>query len=199
MQVDSDLLTRCARGEDKAYRELIGRVEKPLVNFIFRYVGERNVAEDVFQETFVRVLRTLPEFRPEASVVTWIFTIARNLCLDLAKTKRRHREVPLDAGAEDREGGVLQFRDVLRSPVPPPEAGAEKSEMERRASEALTLLTPAKREALVLRLYADLSYQEISKIVQAPVGTVKFRVHEALNDLSRLLTGTDRKEATGTE
>lgn len=198
MHVESDLLARCARGEEKAYRELIGRVEKPLVNFIFRYVGERNLAEDLFQETFVRVLRTLPGFRPDASVVTWIFTIARNLCLDHAKAKRRHREVGLEGGAEDPEGNVLRFRDVLRSGAASPDAGAEKAEMERRVVETLAMLPPAKREALVMRLYADLSYQEIAKIVDAPVGTVKFRVHEALNELSRLLTGEERNRATGT-
>ncbi|MBI2900974.1 MAG: sigma-70 family RNA polymerase sigma factor [Planctomycetes bacterium] len=198
MHVEAELLTRCARGEERAYRELVGRIEKPLVNFIYRYVGERHLAEDIFQETFVRVLRTLPEFRPEASVATWIFTIARNLCLDHAKAKKRHREVPIDADASGNGGRVLHFREMLHSPAPSPDAGAEKSEMERRVIEALALLTPAKREALVMRLYADLPYQEIAKVVDAPVGTVKFRVHEALNELSRILTGAERNEATGT-
>lgn len=198
MHVEADLLARCARGEEKAYRELVGRLEKPLMNFIFRYVGERTLAEDLFQETFVRVLRTLPDFRPEASVATWIFTIARNLCLDHAKAKKRHREVPLDAAASREEGDVIPFRDLLRSASPSPDARAEEAEMERRVLDALRRLTPAKREALVLRLYADVSYQEIAQIVDAPVGTVKFRVHEALNDLSKMLTGASRNEATGT-
>lgn len=198
MHVEADLLARCARGEEKAYRDLVGRLEKPLINFIVRYVGERHVAEDIFQETFVRVLRTLAEFRPEASIATWIFTIARNLCLDHLKAKKRHREVPLEAGASDEQGNVIQFREILRGTAPTPEARAEGVEMQRRVVEALALLSPAKREALVMRLYAELSYQEIAKIVEAPVGTVKFRVHEALNELSRILTGAERNEATGT-
>jgi RNA polymerase sigma-70 factor (ECF subfamily) len=198
MHIEAELLARCARGDEKAYRDLVGRLEKPLVNFILRYIGERHLAEDLFQETFVRVLRTLPDFRPEASLSTWVFTIARNLCLDHLKSKKRHREVPLDSGVADEEGNVIQFREVLRGPIPSPDERAEGVEMERKVVEALALLSPAKREALVMRLYAELPYQEIAQIVDAPVGTVKFRVHEALNDLSRILTGADRKAETGT-
>jgi len=198
MHVEAELLARCARGEEKAYRELVERLEKPLINFIVRYVGEKHLAEDLFQETFVRVLRTLGEFRPEASLATWVFTIARNLCLDHLKAKKRHREVPLDLGSPDEEGRVIHFRDVLRGGGPGPEARVEGSEMQRKVVEALALLSPAKREALVMRLYAELSYREISKIAGAPVGTIKFRVHEALADLTRILTGEDRSEATGT-
>ena len=82
MNLEDDLLRKCARGDSAAYRELVERLEKPLVNFILRFVGERHVAEDLFQETFVRVVKTLGSFRPEASLSTWIFTIARNLSLD---------------------------------------------------------------------------------------------------------------------
>ena len=72
MNDEEELLRRCARGDAAAYRELVERVEKPLVNFILRFVGERHVAEDLFQETFVRVVKTLATFRPEASLSTWI-------------------------------------------------------------------------------------------------------------------------------
>src|SRR5688572_16670287 len=137
MNLEDDLLRKCARGDSAAYRELVERLEKPLVNFILRFVGERHVAEDLFQETFVRVVKTLGSFRPEASLSTWIFTIARNLSLDWLKAKRRHREMALDAATSEEKGRVIYFKDVLRSGAATPEDRAELSEEERRVTSAL--------------------------------------------------------------
>ena len=195
MHIETDLLTKCARGDEKAYQELVARLEKPLINFIYRYVGERNLSEDIFQETFVRVLRNLADFRPEASLGTWIFTIARNLCLDHLKARKRHREVSLEAPASDKEGRVIEFKEVLRGKGETPLRNVERAELKADAVRALRELSPAKREALVLRLYSELPYQEISRVVGAPVGTVKFRVHEALRDLSKLMEGSDKNRA----
>jgi RNA polymerase sigma-70 factor (ECF subfamily) len=195
MHIETELLTKCARGDEKAYRELVERLEKPLINFILRYVGERNLAEDLFQETFVRVLRNLADFRPEASIGTWIFTIARNLCLDHLKAKKRHREVSLEAPASDSEGRVIEFKEVLRGKGDAPQRNVERTEMKAAAVRALRQLAPAKREALVLRIYSELPYQEIARVVGAPVGTVKFRVHEALRDLAEKMGATESRRA----
>ncbi len=184
-----DLSQRIARGEEAAYRELVGRLERPLINFILRYVGDPHVAEDIFQESFVRVVRTLGSFRPDASLATWIFTIARNLSLDHLKARKRHREVSMDAGTSDGRGQVIDFREILRSASPGPMEPASLSEEQRRLREAIAELSPAKREALTLRVFAGLSYEEIARIGDAPVGTVKFRVHEAVQELSRKLAG----------
>jgi RNA polymerase sigma-70 factor (ECF subfamily) len=195
MSQEEELLRRCARGDAAAYRELVERMEKPLVNFIFRFVGERHAAEDLFQETFVRVIRGLGEFRPDASLTTWIYTIARNLALDSLKARRRHREVSLDHPVADEGGRVIPFKDVLRSEAPAPAGRAEEAESEFRLVEALGSLTAAKREALALRVYAGLPYAEIARIVRAPVGTIKFRVHEALHDLSKRLGAAGSESA----
>ena len=195
MTDDEELLRRCARGDAAAYRELVERVEKPLINFILRFVSERHVAEDLFQETFVRVVRTLGSFRPEASLSTWIFTIARNLSLDWLKAKRRHREMALDAATSEEKGRIIYFKDVLRSGAAAPADRAELTEDERRVTAALAGLTPIKREALVLRVYAGLQYSEIARIQNAPVGTVKFRIHEALKDLSQLMGAEDDRNS----
>ena len=198
MAHEDELLRRCARGEEAAYRELVERVEKPLINFLLRYVGERHVAEDLFQETFVRVVRSIGEFKPDASLSTWIYTIARNLALDHLKSRRRHRETPLDAAASEEGGRVIYFRDILRAgergePMPRAEGGED----ERRVTEALGQLSPAKREALILRVYAGLSYADVARVVDAPVGTVKFRIHEAVRDLAALLGADESGAASG--
>ena len=196
MNLEDDLLRKCARGDSAAYRELVERLEKPLVNFILRFVGERHVAEDLFQETFVRVVKTLGSFRPEASLSTWIFTIARNLSLDWLKAKRRHREMALDAVTSEEKGRVIYFKDVMHSSSASPGDRAESTEEERRVTAALARLSPIKREALVLRIYAGLQYSEIARIQNAPVGTVKFRIHEAVRDLSKLMGAEDDRTST---
>lgn len=195
---EADLVRRCARGEEAAYQELVGRLEKPLIAFIRRYVGEASLAEDLFQETFVRVVRTLGDFRPDASLTTWIFTIARNLCLDHLKAKKRHREVSMDAGGESKGGRVIDFREALRSLGGEPGPLAEGREEEARLHAAIAAMTGPKREALILRVFSGLSYAEIARITDAPVGTVKFRVHEAVQELARRLAPADGEEATGT-
>ena len=187
---DADLIRRCAAGDESAYRELVGRLEKPLVAFIRRYVGEENLAEDLFQETFVRVVRTLGGFRPEASLTTWIFTIARNLCLDHLKAKKRHREVSMEAGSTAE--GEVDYREALRSKGPEAGALAEAGEDGERLRAAMAELAEPKREALVLRVFSNLSYEEIARITEAPVGTVKFRVHDAIQDLTRKLGASKR-------
>jgi len=196
MNLEDDLLRKCARGDSAAYRELVERLEKPLVNFILRFVGERHVAEDLFQETFVRVVKTLGTFRPEASLSTWIFTIARNLSLDWLKAKRRHREMALDAATSEEKGRVIHFKDVMRSSSASPDDRAESTEEERRVTAALARLSPIKREALVLRIYAGLQYSEIARVQGAPVGTVKFRIHEAVRDLTKLMGVEDDRNST---
>jgi RNA polymerase sigma-70 factor (ECF subfamily) len=195
MDREEDLLSRCAAGDAAAYRELVERMEKPLVNFILRFVGERNVAEDLFQETFVRVVKTLADFRPEASLSTWIYTIARNLSLDWLKAKRRHRETALDAVTSEEKGRVIYFKDVMRSSGAGPDQRAESTEDGRRVTAALSRLSPIKREALVLRIYAGLQYSEIARIQNAPVGTVKFRIHEAIRDLTKLMGTEDERSS----
>ncbi|MBI4565043.1 MAG: sigma-70 family RNA polymerase sigma factor [Planctomycetes bacterium] len=197
IQAESDLILRCARGDEAAYRELVERLEKPLINFVHRYVGDRSLAEDIFQETFVRVIRTLGDFRPEASLTTWIFTIARNLCLDHLKAKKRHREVSLDARSEDDHGNVIDFRDALSSPGHRPEGEASDREQERRLREAIGRLAGPKREALILRVFSGLPYEDIARITHAPVGTVKFRVHDAVRELARWLSEGSAEEAAG--
>ncbi len=195
---EAELIRRCARGEEAAYEELVSRVERPLINFILRYVGDPHLAEDIFQETFVRVVRTLGSFRPEATLATWIFTIARNLSLDSLKAKRRHREVSMDASSADSKGQVIDFREILRSTLPGSDTRASTAEEQERMLAAIAQLGPAKREALSMRMFAGLSYEEIAQIVDAPVGTIKFRVHEAMQELTRKIAGQDARKDVGT-
>jgi RNA polymerase sigma-70 factor (ECF subfamily) len=180
------LLKRLLQGDEAAYAELVERYEKPLVNFIVRYVGNRTVAEDLFQETFYRMIRSLDAYRPQAGFGTWLFTIARNLSLDHLKGVRRHREVSLDA-PQPVEGREVSYREALPAGGTPAEEVLERREGMERVGSALRRLPPKLRETLLLRVYHDLPYRDIARITRAPVGTAKYRVHEAVHALARLL------------
>ena len=185
-------------GEAGAFELLVSRHKRGLYNFLLRSVHDRSRSEEMLQEVFLRVIRAKDRYQRTARFTTWIYTIARNLALDHLKSRRRHRETPLDAAASEEGGRVIYFRDVLRAGEgTEPGARAESSEDERRVSEALGKLSPAKREALILRVYAGLSYADVARVVDAPVGTVKFRIHEAVRDLGSLLGASESDAATG--
>lgn len=191
-----DLLKRCERGDDRAYRELVERFERPLIQFIVRYVDDRSLAEDLFQETFLRVLKNLQTYRPEGAFSTWLYTIARNLCLDHIKHVRKVKMTSMDAPVGEEGGKVLYLQDVLKDGGMAPEDRAELTEEEQRVRECVSQLPAVKKEALILRVYHNLSYKEIAEITDCPVGTAKFRVHEAmqaLGDLVRAGQGGDRE------
>lgn len=184
---ERDLLRRCENGDDRAYRELVERFERPLIQFITRYVDDSSLAEDIFQDTFVRVLKNLKDYRPDGAFSTWLYTIARNLCLDHIKHVRRVKMTSMDAPVGEEGGKVLYLQDVLRDGGAPPSERAEMNEDEARVREALCRLPAVKKEALVLRVYHNLSYKEIADITDCPVGTAKYRVHEALEALGALM------------
>ncbi|MCC6737961.1 MAG: sigma-70 family RNA polymerase sigma factor [Planctomycetia bacterium] len=184
---ERDLLKRCERGDESAYRELVERFERPLIQFIVRYVDDRALAEDLFQETFLRVLKNLRTYRPEGAFSTWLYTIARNLCLDHIKHVKKVRMTSMDAPVGEEGGKVLYLQDVLRDGGMAPEDRAELTEEELRVRECVSQLPGIKKEALILRVYHNLSYKEIAEITDCPVGTAKFRVHEAMQALGELV------------
>lgn len=176
------------RRDHLAFAQLFDRFAPRIEAYLRRLGAEKALAEDLTQDVMLVLWQRAALYDPRrATASTWIFTIARNLCLDKIKMTRRHREVSMDAGGQDGKGNVIDFREALRTMQPAVEEGAEIREERARLMEALAKVTPAKREALLMRQFAGLSYQEIAAIVKAPVGTVKFRVHEAMQDLMKLM------------
>jgi RNA polymerase sigma-70 factor (ECF subfamily) len=183
---EAELVRGLVLGRPEAFEALAARYERPLLSFIGAYVADPAAADDVFQETLVRVVRSISEYRPQAGLGSWIFTIARNQALDHLRRRRRRREVPL--------GNVIPMTQ------PPPEADSARTERFDQVRAALQELPPPKREAVALRFFSNLGYEEMSDLLGAPVGTLKFRVHEALRELALLLKrrfGEDAHELSG--
>jgi RNA polymerase sigma-70 factor (ECF subfamily) len=138
----------------------------------YRILRHREDAEDVTQEAFVRVIRQLPRYRGECALKTWICRIALNACLT-AHARRRSPE-PLES-------------DAARSPSPGPEAAALGREVERRVRDEALRLNPAHREATLLRLFGELSYEEIAETLGISVNAARLRVHRGMARLRRRL------------
>lgn len=186
-RISQHLVEGLRAGDADAYRCVVELFERPLLNFIQRSVGAPALAEDLFQETFVRVVQSISTYEPRAAFSTWVFTIARNLCLDYHKHQRLVRQVSLDAPVADDGGGVIPFSDALAARQTDPSEAASAREEAGRVREAIASLSPILRETLILRVYNRLSYEEIAEIVGAPIGTVKFRVHDAVRQLGKAM------------
>jgi RNA polymerase sigma-70 factor (ECF subfamily) len=181
---DIDLMLRCKGGDRSALEELVKRYEEPLMNFLYRLSGDLSAAEDLFQETFLRVIRSSAKYEPKAAFSTWLYTIARNLAIDRFKKRSGLPQVSMDGPGEDRDARRLaDLPDGGRTPLEDVDA-AERAQIVRGA---LAQLSDKKREVLMMRVYLGMPYAEIAEIVGAPLGTVKYRIHDALKDLSEIM------------
>ncbi|MEK7866236.1 MAG: sigma-70 family RNA polymerase sigma factor [Planctomycetota bacterium] len=194
-EVSPEVIDGCRRRSEEAYSALFGVLELPVVNFLHRMCGERNLAEDLFQETFVRILRGLPSWQPRAKFSTWVFTIARNLALDHFKHERRGPGTSTDQAIHEEGGKIIFLSEMIPEEGPSPAALAERAEEVERLRDAIERLGVVKREALVLRVFQGLPYTEIAEITGCPVGTAKYRVHDAVQDLTRMLASNEAMEA----
>ncbi len=162
---EHELIDRLREGDYGAIDEIIENYKNPLFAFILRIVNSHADAEDIFQETWLRVIRYISKFRGESKFSTWLFQIALNLCRDTKRKKKRWISVPI----EDYENSLACEPEI--DPV-----RIIKAQQVRKIVAEL----PAKmREVIVLRYYHDLNDQEISEIVKCPIGTVKSRFYRA--------------------
>ena len=175
---DARLVERFLTNDISAYEILVDRYEKPIYNYVLRMVGRQEDAEDIAQETFVRVFEHAGELREACTFRSWLWSIAVNLCNDHFK-KQRYR-----AHSSIYE---LDNPGLARALSTPPEARSENAEIGRLIDQAVQELTPEFRIPLVLREYDGLSYKEIADAVGCPIGTVRSRLSTARLTLRKRL------------
>jgi len=178
---DEELIARFQEGDVYAFEQIVHRYKDPLINFIYHFLGDRIDAEDVVQETFLRVFKKKHLYRSIAKFSTWIYTIAGNL----AKTelRRRRRRQILSLTRMGHEDSDYELPDVFYSPERIVDGNIKEKEI-RKEIEALPIKF---REVVVLRDIQELSYEEISKILKIPLGTVKSRVNRGRLRLQKKL------------
>lgn len=168
---DWDLVARACKGDPRAFEELIARYESPLVHFCMRMTGSREDAEDLAQETFVRVHRYLNRLTPDAKFSTAIFGMARNLTLNhLRDSKRRGRGKT--SSLSDASGADIPVAD----PSAQSDASARRTEMQGLIERGLAMLSDEHREVIVLREVEGMDYEAIAAVLRCRKGTVKSRL-----------------------
>lgn len=186
---DQEVVELARKGEEVAYRELLRRYQRPVFSLIYRMVRDRELAEDLSQETFVKVLNALDRYRPEYKFSSWVFKIANNAAIDHLRRKELDTlslEGGPDATTPDRvEATALQLGDQAESPLDELEARELGSTIEK----AIGCLRPEYRSCIILRHVEGRPYDEIAGILDLPLGTVKTYIHRARAELKECLEG----------
>lgn len=181
---DEELVLRVGQGDPQALRALVERWRDPLSAYLFRLLGSREDAEDLFQEAFLRVLRHATRFDGTRSFRPWLYSIATNLVRNCYRARGYRDARSLDR-VEEEEGAPLHARLAGRGASPPDSVTA--GEDVARVRLAVETLPEKGRVALVLFYYQGLAYQEIAEVLEVPLGTVKSRIHNALGQLTTAL------------
>lgn len=188
------LLSRARRHDPAALGSLVEVFSPRVFGLVLRLTGSRHLAEDLTQETFLRMVRTIAEYQHEGKFEAWLFRIASNLARDQARQrKRRGPTLTLDAPGDEGEAGA--FVSVSGS-VPDPLAVVTSQEDAARLAECLEVLAEGDREILLLRHYSQLSFREIADMLQIPLGTALARAHRALQKLKVEFRGAAAESAS---
>lgn len=184
MEPDPDLplLQALQAGRESALETLIERHREPLFRFAFRYLRDETAAEDVVQETFVRVYFKAPRFEPRSSVKTWIYAIALNLCRDFGRARSRRGGAA--EGVAEREGRAVE---ETTDPAPPPSELSERKDRFDVLRRAIDLLPHKLKSALVLFSLEERSQNEVAELLDTTPKTVELRVYHAKKKLRELL------------
>jgi RNA polymerase sigma-70 factor (ECF subfamily) len=187
---DQEVVRHAVIGREAAYRELIRRYQRPVFSLVYRMVRDRELAEDLAQETFVKVLNAIDSYRPEYRFSSWIFKIANNAAIDhlrrrgldtLSLDGSPHAETP-----DAIEATSLQIGDSAESALDE----VANRELGAQIEEAINQLRPEYRSCIILRHIEGRPYEEIAEILDLPLGTVKTYIHRARNELRILLADT---------
>lgn len=192
-QTDEDLLRAYRQREDRAaFAELVRRYEGELYSYLRRYLGDAAMAEDTFQATFLQIHLKCQQFEDGRAVRPWLYTVATNQAIDAQRRNRRHRAVSLDRMNRRGSEGESSRLEMASEEVSPG-SQLELTEDRRQIREAVAALPEPLQSTVHLIYYQGLKYREAAEILEVPVGTVKSRMHAAIQRLNQTMsTGSDR-------
>lgn len=193
-QVVALLVRRCVAGDAAAWEEIVQRFNRRIYNICYRFAGGGEDAEDLTQEVFIKIYRTLASFDSEkASFNTWVTTVTRNLLVDhFRKTKNDRITDSMDATIGD-EGEGQALSEKIEDKGLTQDQHVLKQQTQKLVQDALQKLSPELREAVILRDLQDMDYREIAQVLRVPEGTVKSRINRGRTELARLLQRTYRQ------
>ncbi len=182
---DAALMLRVKRGDMKAFEELAEKYKQPIVNMMYRMLRDLDEAEDLAQNVFIRVYQSAKRYEVSAKFSTWIFTIARRLCLNEIRRRGRHPAESLESSQSDHEEQApRQYEDVKTSSPP---AAFLHGELAQKIEEALGQLPDKQRLAIVLCRQEELSYEEIARVLGCSLPATKSLIHRGRETLKEKL------------
>jgi RNA polymerase sigma-70 factor (ECF subfamily) len=193
-QVVALLVRRCIGGDAAAWEEIVQRHHRRIYNICYRFAGGPDDAQDLTQEVFIKMYRTLNTYdATKGAFMTWVTTITRNLLVDhFRKTKGDRLTDSLDSAPSEHED-ALPLSEQIADRSLPPDARVQSRETRQLVHQALQRLSPELREAVILRDLQDMDYRDIATALKVPEGTVKSRINRGRAELARLLQRTYRQ------
>ncbi len=182
---DRELIALARTGDERAYRDLLSKYERAVYNICFKMVRNHEEAKDLAQEAFMKVFSMLERYDPSFAFSNWLLKITSNLCID-AMRKRRIQTQPMDEPIHSAKGEIER---QYPSPLDSPDKVLLKKERMKLLADAIESLPPHYKVMIILRHQEDLSYEEIARVLDIPLGTVKARIHRAREMLKDLLEG----------
>ncbi|MDZ7860258.1 MAG: sigma-70 family RNA polymerase sigma factor [Candidatus Krumholzibacteriota bacterium] len=171
---DIKLINRCLEGDEKSFEILLNKYKGPVFSICLRMVNNRDDAEDLSQDLFIRVFNMLDRYNPAFPFSSWIYRITSNLCIDFLRKKKRNRLLSTDQPIKGKDGTMQ--RQLVSKEIGP-ERKTEVSEKMKALEESIGMLPEPYRIIIILRHQQQLSYEEISDMLAVPLGTVKARIH----------------------
>ncbi len=182
---DAMLMLRVKRGDLAAFEQLVEKYRQPVVNLVYRTLPDATEAEDLAQNVFVQVFKSASRYEATAKFSTWLFTIARNLCLNEIRRRSRHPAEPLDQTHPENEDQPLRQYEETRG-FSPPDALLH-GELEQKIQEALADLPENQRTAILLHREEEMPYEEIARVLDCSLSATKSLIHRGRETMKQKL------------
>jgi RNA polymerase sigma-70 factor (ECF subfamily) len=188
---DEELLARFRSGKSECFGLLLKRYERELYGYLRRYLGDSDLAEDVFQNTFLQLFLKSGQYELGRPVRPWLYTIATHQAIDALRRNNRHQALSLDQNRKELANGEIQsLLELLEARDPGPLDIAQGEERRERVRASVERLPEFLKQVVVLAYYQGLKYRDVADILAIPVGTVKSRLHAALVKLQEIWAET---------
>ena len=200
---DEQLLSRIGKGDRAAFGPLVRRYERELYGYLRRYLGDDDLADDVFQTTFLAVFRKIKQYEPGRPARPWLYAIATNQAIDALRKKNRRADRRADLlTAPDDDGEPRPLFELIPSADIAPPEHADRAEQRELVRAAVDRLPDLLREVILLAYFQGMKYRDIAEVLEIPLGTVKSRLHAALVKLTEeweemMSRNRDAAEAAG--
>jgi RNA polymerase sigma-70 factor, ECF subfamily len=193
---DGELIERFVGGDASSFDTLVRRHERALLGFLVRMVRDEALAEDLFQEAFLRIMEALPGYRERGRFRSWLFSVARNIALDALRRRTFERRLFADSPSKHPDGGEAPVAELFVAPDSGPDDRVEEIERSRVLDRAIAGLPAEQREVLTLRLEGELTFREIAEITGVSINTALGRMRYATIALRRRLQALEGEEST---